>query len=146
MPLLFQQRITRAELRRNPDRLYVFGDNLERIGYGGLARECRGEPNAIGVPTKRASSMDYAAFFTNEDYDVWVKAAQPAWDRIEKAVLEGKTVLFPKAGLGTGLSQLGQRAPRISGANESLIQALQKLDKRLQCEARESPRSGVRRG
>lgn len=51
MPLLFQNTIRRAHLRANPKNLYLFGDNEQRRGLGGLARECRGEPNAVGIAT-----------------------------------------------------------------------------------------------
>jgi hypothetical protein len=54
MTLIFQEWITRKDLRENPDKRYVFGDNVERRGYGGQAKEMRGEPNAIGVVTKWA--------------------------------------------------------------------------------------------
>ena len=40
--------ITRDDLRANRDLIYVFGDNVERAGRRGLAREMRGEPNAHG--------------------------------------------------------------------------------------------------
>jgi hypothetical protein len=32
MPILFEENITRGQVRRNSDRLYVFGDNLEQKG------------------------------------------------------------------------------------------------------------------
>ncbi len=47
-----QRIITRAEVRANPDRYYVFGDNMTGTGYGGQAAQMRGEVNAVGVPTK----------------------------------------------------------------------------------------------
>jgi hypothetical protein len=127
MPLLFMDRITRRYVQEYKDWLFVFGDNLAGRGLGGLAKECRGEPNAIGVPTKRAPSKAPEAFFNNTDadYDAWVKAARPAWDRIEAAVLEGKTVVFPKGGLGTGLAELPKRSRRIHLAIESIMQVLQ---------------------
>ena len=59
----------RAEIRANPTALYVFGDNLLRVGLGGQARECRGEPNAVGIPTKKAPTMEAHAFLS--DADLW---------------------------------------------------------------------------
>ncbi len=121
MPVLFQERITRAEIRKHRDRLYVFGDNLERKGYGGQARECRGEPNAIGIPTKQAPSMRESAFFSDADYELWAESTKAAWNTLRDAVLDGKTVVFPKAGLGTGLAQLAERAPRIKAAIDGAV-------------------------
>jgi hypothetical protein len=137
VPIVFQERITREEVRTHRDRVYVFGDNLEKRGLGGLARECRGEPNAIGVPTKREPSMAPGAFFTKseEDYYAWVKAARPSWELIVQAIRERKTVVFPKAGLGTGLAELPKRAPRIARTIQSWMQALQEHESRLQSDA-----------
>lgn len=41
--------ITRDDLRSNRDLIYVFGDNVEREGRRGLAREMRGEVNSHAV-------------------------------------------------------------------------------------------------
>ncbi len=121
MPVVFQEPITRAEIRKHRDRLYVFGDNLERKGYGGQARECRGEPNAIGIHTKRAPSMKESAFFSDADYELWTESTKAAWNMLRHAVLEGKTVVFPKAGLGTGLAQLAEKAPTIKAAIDRAV-------------------------
>ena len=43
-------------LRSMPEKIFVFGDNLLQRGTKGQAA-IRGEPNAVGVPTKRAPSM-----------------------------------------------------------------------------------------
>jgi hypothetical protein len=44
--------ITREMVRADPSTVFVFGDNMARNGLAGQAKEMRGEPNAIGVPTK----------------------------------------------------------------------------------------------
>ena len=63
MTVIIREYIAHKGIRAHPCRLYGFGDNhLERKGYGGQARECRGEANAIGIPTKRAPSMRENAF------------------------------------------------------------------------------------
>ena len=50
--------ITREELQRHPELIFVFGDNMLRKGFGGQAKEMRGEPNAVGVPVKWRPSRD----------------------------------------------------------------------------------------
>lgn len=45
--------ISRAYVRANRDKLFLFGDNLERRGFGGQAAAMRAEPNAVGIPTKK---------------------------------------------------------------------------------------------
>lgn len=57
------QFITREYVRANRDKLFLFGDNLERRGLGGQAAAMRDEPNAIGIPTKKSPSYKNAAFF-----------------------------------------------------------------------------------
>lgn len=52
-------------LRSHPTKLFIFGDNLLRVGKGGQAA-IRNEANAFGIPTKASPSMDPAAFFYDE--------------------------------------------------------------------------------
>ena len=52
--IIYQKFIYRSDLKANPSVLYLFGDNLQRVGLGGQAKEMRGEPNAVGIATKKA--------------------------------------------------------------------------------------------
>lgn len=110
-----QEQITRADLRANPGTYYVFGDNLAQSGLGGQAREMRGEPNAIGVPTKRRSDMRPDSFLNDADLDDvgYTALVSNAFRLIRGALALGFDVVIPAAGLGTGLAQLPRRAPRI---------------------------------
>lgn len=108
MPIKLQKWITRADLRANPDTKYVFGDNLRRIGYGGQAAEMRGEPNAVGIPTKISpthfatddKALDFLRIWVIEfeNLDYWLGAC-------------GGTVVWPADGIGTGLADMPNRAP-----------------------------------
>jgi hypothetical protein len=111
MPIVYQKWITRADLRANPDKFYVFGDNVQRKGYGGQAKEMRGEPNAVGVATKWAPTMDEASFF--QDNSACLMMISRELMQVDNLLLAGKTVVVPEDGIGTGLSQLPQRAPKI---------------------------------
>jgi len=62
MIIIKQHKIYRKDLKNNPDVLYLFGDNLVQKGFGGQAKEMRGEPNAEGIPTKKLPSMEAKAF------------------------------------------------------------------------------------
>lgn len=127
--LLRPQRVTRADLKANPGTLYVFGDNMARRGLGGQAREMRGEPNAVGVPTKWLPTMGAKAFFTDEALDHWsVKAAIfDAFDKIDRHISQGGNVAIPADGLGTGLAELPTRAPRIHAYIEGRIAQLREI-------------------
>jgi len=37
MPVVFQNWIARQDLRDNRDKIYIFGDNVQRTGLGGHA-------------------------------------------------------------------------------------------------------------
>lgn len=105
--------IERRDLRGHSNWFFVFGDNFAGIGRGGQAAECRGEPNAIGIATKRMPSRAPGAFLTDTDVDEWRTHNGPAFASIEVALEAGRTVVFPSAGIGTGLAELEQRAPAI---------------------------------
>jgi hypothetical protein len=100
-------RITRATLRANPRRIFLFGDNLSGVGRGGQAAEMRGEPNAIGIPTKKSPKMFIGSFFTDAEYEGNCAVIDSAFKKIPA----GADVVVPAAGLGTGLAQLPERAP-----------------------------------
>lgn len=112
MPLSYHSIISRAAVRSNRDWLFVFGDNLERRGYGGQASQMRGEPNAIGLPTKRSPAMTEDAFFSNDPVDLFrvMAASQLDQARLIRHITSGGTIIWPQSGIGTGLAQLKTRA------------------------------------
>jgi hypothetical protein len=59
--------ITREYLRANPKHIFVFGDNIRRIGKGGAA-SLRDEPNTYGFITKKFPSNDDGSFYHVEEY------------------------------------------------------------------------------
>ena len=67
--IIYQDWITRQDLLDNPDRIYLFGDNVQRQGFGGQAKEMRGEPNAIGIITKKKPEHTPDAYFMQWDWD-----------------------------------------------------------------------------
>lgn len=104
--------IERHMLKAEPEARFVFGDNIARWGLAGQARAMRGEPNAIGIATKRAPGLYPEDFFSDDsptDEFVLLKDIQAVID----ALNEDRTVYVPKDGLGAGLSQLPARAPRL---------------------------------
>lgn len=113
MPIRTERFITRAMLKAEPDTLFVFGDNLERRGLGGQAKEMRGEPNAVGIPTKRAPGMHPVDFFTDRDLDAYLDARFAALTRLDFHLEAGGSVVLPADGLGTGRARLKQTAPAI---------------------------------
>lgn len=105
--------ITRECVRANPDKIFLFGDNLEQRGFGGQAAAMRGEPNAVGIPTKKSPSHSRDAFFTDDELEQNKSAIDLAFATLAGAVSDStRSIIVPSCGLGTGRAQLKERAPR----------------------------------
>lgn len=113
----YRKHITRDMVRDEREKLFVFGDNLQRRGLGGQAREMRGEINVIGIPTKRYPSMDEGAFFDEMIVPFWSKICGAD---ITKLLCFNGVIVWPEAGIGTGRAQLKERCPTIWRAIERL--------------------------
>lgn len=112
MPLMIQKHYFRSDARTNPGAFYIFGDNEERVGYGGQAGEMRDEPNAIGIAT-----LSFKREWSDNMVDVWRQVAiikrdfAPVW-----AILaQRKVVVWPADGIGTGIAALDRVSPRTFG-------------------------------
>lgn len=95
----------------NPSVLFVFGDNLARVGFGGQAGEARGCFNAIGIPTKISPSQ---YIFDEDVYHDLNRIALPivqAFAILRDHLRKGETIVWPKDGVGTGLARLNITAP-----------------------------------
>ncbi|PAL23576.1 hypothetical protein [Sphingopyxis sp. GW247-27LB] len=104
--------VTRDMLRAEPGARFVFGDNCQRVGMGGQAAAMRGEPNAIGIATKFAPGMGDGDFY-HEGSIAALQSVTFDLSLVSAALVRGLTVYVPRDGLGTGLSQLPQRAPSL---------------------------------
>lgn len=113
--------LTRDYIRTNPDKIFLFGDNLRLLGFGGQAKECRGEGNTIGIPTKKLPAMHPAAFFTDDELMENMKAIDAAFSLIPK----NANVVIPEAGIGTGLADMPTKCPKTF---EYLLAKLKELE------------------
>lgn len=127
MPIRFEPRITRAMVKAEPETLWVFGDNFQRRGFGGQAKEMRGEPNAVGIPTKRWPNRDPGAYLTDLDLPRFKAESAPAFARLAGHLRAGGTVIWPAAGIGTGRAELLERAPRIWASLERALERLRNI-------------------
>lgn len=117
--IIIKKWITRDDLRNNPDKVYLFGDNLMRKGMGGQAKEMRDEPNAVGIATK----MSPYSYMTDETYDFNVSSFQTDFNKIP----EDKDIVIPADGLGTGLAMLDKMAPKSFEYLQNYIESLKNL-------------------
>lgn len=131
MPLVFKDKILRSDLIENPQALFVFGDNEARKGFGGQAGQCRGEENAIGVATKRGPSMVDSAFWSDMDFDRCAKIVDADLRPVFEHIQRGGVVVFPTSGIGTGLSQLPSRAPRLMEHIRNRVREMNAIAKNL---------------
>lgn len=122
MPVILQYRIYRSDLELNPDVHYCFGDNEERVGMGGQAKECRGEHNAIGICTKKTPGVDESAYYTDEEMERNIGQIAKDFAPVLGLLEDGKTVVIPTEGFGTGLAELKERAPRTLAFIETLVE------------------------
>lgn len=103
--------ITRDIVRANPDKAFLFGDNVKRIGMGGQARAMRGESNAFGIATKYSPDMRDDAFFSDDDFIYNKRVIDADIQRLLDDDMAYEIVVIPSDGLGTGLAELDKRAP-----------------------------------
>lgn len=98
-----------TECRDNPSNLYVFGDNMERVGRGGQA-VIRYEPNSIGIATKKSCGE----FMHDSEYTLNQVAINKDIEAIKtKMKFPGyKAIVFPVAGLGWGLANMQLQCPK----------------------------------
>ena len=107
MPLLFQYRVYRRDLHHNRDVLYVFGDNELRRGMGGQAGEMRGEINAVGVCTLAAPGRPWS----DESAARQCGVVDGDMAQLFEALRQGRIVVWPSEGIGTGLAGLEKASP-----------------------------------
>ncbi len=129
--LRYEARWLTPELcREDLTALVVFGDNLQRRGSGPNSGQAviRGEPNAVGIPTKREPSNDPRAFLTDADLPAIRAAATPAFTRLAGHLRAGGVVVWPAEGIGTGRARLRESAPRIWDMLERARRRLEEIE------------------
>jgi len=104
------KRFTKKMLDENPDMAFLFGDNEERTGTGGQAKVCRGQKNAYGIRTKQSPSMSKNAFWSDKNYKSNINMMA---DDFMAAFRAGhSTLVLPADGIGTGMADLKNKAPK----------------------------------
>ena len=123
-------KITANVVKANPDKVFLFGDNVEdaRTGYVPTSTQAviRGQENAIGIPTKKNRGTRKDSYYTDADFDEFKRGVD---DAIDAAKRTGKTIIIPKDGIGTGKAELETRAPKCFEYLTSQLDALKNTDK-----------------
>ncbi len=107
------ERYTDANVKANPNKIYVFGDNTQKKGTAGQA-QIRGNKNAMGIATKFKPDTTEDSYFNDDTISENIGDINSDIEAI-KTRLENNptfTLVFPKDGLGTGLAKLKEKAPK----------------------------------
>lgn len=105
-----QNRYSVQDVRNNPDKIFVFGDNSIGQGTGGQA-QIRNEPNTAGIMTKKFPRNTPDAFLYDSEYEDNIKRINEDINNLKERA-KGKTIVFPTDGIGTNLADMAHTAPK----------------------------------
>ncbi len=92
--------IDKDYLRKHPEKVFVFGDNTIREGYGGPAI-LRDEPNTYGFITKIKPDNEPSSFYTLNDYE---EVYQEEIVKLQAEIENNPTKFFLISKVGAGLA------------------------------------------
>jgi hypothetical protein len=127
MPILYQKMIYRDDLKRNPNVLYLFGDNSKRVGNGGQAAEMRGEPNAIGIRTKNAPGREPEDFWTDKSFDANCAKIEEDLNRVKNHLRRNGIIVIPSDGIGTNRAEMSKRCPKTFYVLQQMLASLENV-------------------
>jgi hypothetical protein len=119
--------ITKQFLDRIPNAYFIFGDNLERYGYGGAAA-LRDHPHAFGFITKKFPDNRDTSFYTPEEYqEVFFEELY----KLVKTVERRPDKIFYISQLGAGLANKYKIWEKL--IHHNLVLSLEKYDNVVFC-------------
>lgn len=92
--------ISEEDLDKNPNWIFVFGDNLKRRGYRGAAL-LRDHPQAYGFITKKFPNWEDSSHYTPEEY---LPVFEQELVKLTKMIVENPTKIFILSKLGSNLA------------------------------------------
>ena len=95
-----EKQITKTYLQNNPNHVFVFGDNLLRVGKGGAAT-LRDELNSYGFITKKAPNNNDNSFYRPEEYQ---EIFDDELNKLKNIIQTNPNKLFLISKLGGGLA------------------------------------------
>lgn len=104
--------IKRKDIMRNKDMLFVFGDNDKRMGFGGAAKEFRGEKNTYGIRVKYEPKLTLESYYKDSDYKNCIIKIKEDTDQI-RLLSKKYLAVYIIDGIGEGLSKLYLKAPEV---------------------------------
>ena len=108
---IFKGDWTIDDVKKNPNKLFIFGDNNARLGKGGQAI-IRDLPNVMGIRTKKGPSRKSAAYYKDSEFKQNSENILEDILEIKKEAMDGMTIVLSEGGYGTGLASLKNKAPK----------------------------------
>ena len=106
---------TRDQVARDVDSVYVFGDNFtdnaDCYVPSSTQAVIRLLPNSLGIPTKHDRWWNKNSFLHDSDFDLFKNVLEAVVIILRNYQVEGKTIIFPADGIGTGKAMLSEKAP-----------------------------------
>jgi hypothetical protein len=127
MPVIYQKMYFREDARRNPNVLYLFGDNERRTGLGGQAAELRGEPNAVGIRTKRAPGRNNEDYWSDKTFDSNCAKLEEDLSRVKSHLRRGGIIVIPADGIGTNRADMEKRCPKTFYVLQQTLASLENI-------------------
>lgn len=123
--IIFNGFWTIEDVKSMPNYLFIFGDNDIKRGKRGQAIIC-GEPNAMGIPTKKEPNNKITSFYRDVEYNENIRKIDQAINAILCEVTNKNYdgIVLPKDGFGTGLAKLNIYAPKTLEYIQSRINEL----------------------
>jgi hypothetical protein len=112
MPVFDIPMVTRDRVRAGKLFLFAFDDDEMRMTDDALAGQCRGEPNAVGIRTRRTPGPEAAATWRDNELAQHQAMLDEDFSLLISWVEAGGPVFLPKAGLGMLQPRLVDTAPR----------------------------------
>lgn len=115
-------------VENNRDSLFIFGDNLDRVGSAGQAI-IRNNTNVLGIATKKHPDMNEESFYSDnlECLEYLINDLHRFINVLNNS--NYKEVILPEDGLGTGLAQLNKKAPKLFEFMNNTIELINELSK-----------------
>jgi hypothetical protein len=112
MPVFDIPMVTRDRVRAGKLFLFAFDDDEMRLTEAGLAAQCRGEANAVGIRTRHSPGSDAAFAWRDDHLAKHQQMLDEDFALLISWVEAGGPVFLPKAGLGMLPPRLVDTAPR----------------------------------
>jgi len=102
---------TIEDVKKSPNKIFIYGDNDLLTGLGGQAI-IRNESNTLGIRTKKKPSHEKDAYYTDDEFEDNKKKITQDIKKILDELLFGTIIVFSEGGYGTDRAKLKEKAPK----------------------------------